>query len=346
VPNPISTEQVRSIDELSGAEKTAILVMYLEESAVRNLFSRMSESEIRCIGEAISGLERIEPEVIQAVIGKFANDLGRSLYLQAQGRTYLESVFPAVLGEERAHRMLRSIEPVSRQGFKEVLGRIQPGALAARLEKEHPQTIAVACAVLGSDLTSALIPNFELDVQVDVMMRMARLSRIPLELLEDIEELLGSIDLDAGTRHTMATDGGRLVADTLNGLKSDVKDQLLGALSQRDETLASEVSRQMFTFDMMASADAKGVQNLLKEVERKDLALALKGADTVSRDAFYGNMSDRAAGYLKDDMEAMGPVRLSDVEEAQQQIIALALRLEEEGKLMFLGAGGSDEIVE
>ncbi len=340
------TLQAADISHLTGPERVAILVMYVDQETVRSLFERMSEPEIRKIGEAISGLERVEPEIIQAVIGEFADDLGRSLYLRAQGRAYLENVFPEVLGEERAHRMLRSIEPVSRQGFKEVLGRIQPGALAARLEKEHPQTVAVACAVLGSELTAAIVPNFELELQVDVVMRMARLSRIPLELLEDIEELLGSIDLDSGTRHTMKAEGGKLVADTLKGLRGETKDELLAALSQRDEELASEVSRQMFTFEMMKSADAKGVQNLLKEVERKDLAMSLKGADAAVRNVFFSNMSERAAGYLQDDMEAMGPVRLSEVEEVQQQIIALALRLEEEGKLMFLGAGGGDEIVE
>ena len=340
------TLQAADISHLTGAERVAILVMYVDQETVRSLFEHMTEPEIRQIGEAISGLERVEPEVIQAVIGQFADDLGRSLYLRAQGRTYLESVFPEVLGAERAHRMLRSIEPVSRQGFKEVLGRIQPGALAARLEKEHPQTVAVACAVLGSELTAAIVPNFELELQVEVVMRMARLSRIPLELLQDIEELLGSIDLDSGTRHTMKAEGGKLVADTLKGLQGETKDELLAALSQRDEELASEVSRQMFTFEMMKSADAKGVQNLLKEVERKDLALSLKGADASVRDVFFSNMSERAAGYLQDDMEAMGPVRLSEVEEVQQQIIALALRLEEEGKLMFLGAGGGEEIVE
>ena len=342
----VSRKRTADISHLSGPEKAAILVMYLDEATVRSLFERMSEDEIRKIGEAISRMDHVEPEVIQTIIGDFADDLGRSLYLQAQGRAYLENVFPAVLGEERAHRMLRSIEPVSRQGFKEVLGRIQPGALAARLEKEHPQTVAVACAVLGPELTAELLPCFELNLQVEVMMRIARLSRIPLELLEDIENLLGSIDLESGTQHTMKADGGKLVADTLNGLDSDVKDELLAALSQRDENLAGEVSRQMFSFDMMKDADAKGIQNMLKEVERKDLALALKGADAATREVFFGNMSERAAGYLKDDMDAMGPVRLSEVEVAQQGIIALALRLEEEGKLMFLGGGAGDAIVE
>ncbi len=340
-----TTDAGADLSHLSGAERAAILVMYLEEETVRSLFERMNEVEIRRIGHAISGLNRVEPEVIQAVISEFADDLGRSLYLRAQGRAYLENVFPQVLGEERAHRMLRSIEPVSREGFKEVLGRIQPGALAARLEKEHPQTIAVACAVLGSDIAARILPNFEMELQVEVVMRMGRLKRIPLELLEDIEELLGSIDLEAGTRHTMAADGNKLVADTLNGLTGDSKDELLGALALQDETLAGEVTRQMFAFKMMASADAKGIQNLLKEVERKDLALALKGAEGPTKDAFFGNMSERAAGYLQDDMDAMGPVRLSDVEEAQQQIIAAALRLEDEGKLMFLGGDGAGGVV-
>lgn len=330
---------------LSGAEKAAILVMYLDEKTVRALFEQMSEHQIRKIGEAISRMDRVDQGLIQAVIAEFADELGHTIYLRAQGRAYLEKVFPQVLGEERAHRMLRSIEPVSRDGFKEILGRMQPGALAARLEKEHPQTIAVACAVLGAEATSKLISSFEVDLQVEVVMRMARLERIPLELLEDIEELLGSIDLDSGNQHTMTTDGGKLVADTLNGLKGEIKEDLLHALSDRDALLAGEVSRQMFSFDMMGDVDAKGIQNLLKEVERKDLALSLKGADERIRAVFYGNMSDRAAGYLRDDMEAMGPVRLSDVEAAQEGIISIALRLEEEGKLMFIGGAGGEAIV-
>jgi len=340
-----TTDVGADISHLSGPERAAILVMYLEEDTVRSLFERMNEAEIRSIGHAISGLSRVEPDVIQAVISEFADDLGRSLYLRAQGRAYLESVFPQVLGEERAHRMLRSIEPVSREGFKEVLGRIQPGALAARLEKEHPQTIAVACAVLGADIAARILPNFDMELQVAVVMRMGRLKRIPLELLEDIEELLGSIDLDAGTRHTMAADGNKLVADTLNGLVGENKDELLGALAMQDESLAGEVTRHMFAFKMMATADPKGIQSLLKEVERKDLALALKGAEGPTKDAFFSNMSERAAGYLQDDMDAMGPVRLSDVEEAQQLIIACALRLEDEGKLMFLGGEGGAGVV-
>jgi flagellar motor switch protein FliG len=332
---------IRRVDtsHLTGAQKAAILIMYLDENVVRDLFGRMSEDEIRRVGEAISRLDHVEPDLVQTIIAEFAGDLGASLYLQAQGDRYLRSVFPAVLGQERAHRLLRSIEPVSRQGFQQRFSRVQPGALAARLSNEHPQTIAVACSVLGPDLCAAVLPSFELDLQVDVVMRMAKLKRFPVELLEDIESLLGDAEVEEHALHNIDTDGSRMVADTINNLAGEQRDELLAALSQKDEGIAGEVSRQMFSFDMLCNADAKGVQNLLKEVERKELALALKGADGPTREKFYSNMSERAADYLKDDMEAMGPVRLSEVESAQQQIIALSLRLEEEGKLIFLGGG-------
>ena len=329
---------------LTGPQKAAVLVMYLEEKVVREIFGKLGEDEIRAVGEAIAGMDRVDPDLIQAVIGEFAGDLSKSLYLQSQGNAYLRSVFPQVLGQDRAHRLLRSIEPVSRKGFQKRFGKMQPGALSARLKKEHPQTIAVACAVLGSETTAAVLEGFDLDLQVDVMLRLAKLRQFPLELLEDIEELLGTIEEGGFELHNVEAEGSRLVAETLNSLQGDMKDELLAALSQRDEALAGEVSKQMFSFDLMCTADAKGVQNMLKEVERKDLSLALKGADGPTREKFFSNMSERAAQYLADDMEAMGPVRLSEVEEAQQQIIALALRLEEEGKLIFLGGG--DAVVE
>lgn len=333
---------VRRVDtsHLSGPQKAAILVMYLDEALVRDIFGKLDEEEIRKVGEAISRLDHVEPDLVQSVVAEFAGDLGASLYLQSQGDRYLRSVFPAVLGEERAHRMLRSIEPVSRQGFQERFARVQPGALAARLAKEHPQTIAVACAVLGPELASSLLPSFDLEIQADVVLRMARLRRFPVELLEDISTLLGDAECDdAASLHDVQADGSQLVADTLARLMAEQRDALLAALSQKDEGLAGEVSRQMFGFDMLCRADAKGIQNMLKEVERRDLAMALKGADAATREKFFSNMSERAADYLRDDMEAMGAVRLSEVESAQQQIIAMALRLEEEGKLILLGSG-------
>jgi flagellar motor switch protein FliG len=335
-------ETFRQVDtsHLSGAEKAAILVMYLDESTVRDLFGSLHDSEIRQVGEAISGMARVQPELVQAIIAEFAADMSASLYLRSQGDAYLKAVFPAVLGEDRAHRLLRSIEPVSRVGFQRRFAQVQPGSLAARLEKEHPQTIAVACAVLGSELTARVLTFFELDLQVDVMLRLARLKRFPVELLEDIEALLGDAEKDQlAAMHNIDADGSKLVAETIGALQGEDKDELLAALSARDEDIAGEVSRQMFSFELLTTADAKGIQNLLKEVERKELALGLKGADQKTRQTFFDNMSERAAEYLKDDMEAMGPVRLSEVEGAQQQIIALALRLEEEGKLMFLGSG-------
>jgi len=329
---------------LSGPDKAAILIMYLNEEVVRDIFGRLTETEIRRVGEAISRLDHVEPELIQAIIAEFAGGLSKSLYLQSQGNNYLENVFPVVLGEERGRRMLRSIEPVSRVGFQRKFEGMQPGALAARLVKEHPQTIAVACAVLGPDITAEVLPCLDTELQVDVILRVSRLKEIPLELLQDIEDLLGRVQDRQGEVHHAETDGAQMVADTVNQLSNAVREELMAAVARKDEGVAAEISKQMFKFDMLCSADSRGIQNLLKEVERKDLAMALKAADEETSTIFFGNMSERAAGYLKDDMEAMGPVRLSEVEAAQQQIIALALRLEEEGKLIFMGSG--EEVVE
>jgi flagellar motor switch protein FliG len=338
------TAKMTETTHLSGTDKAAVLIMYLNEEVVREIFSRLSEGEIRRVGEAISRLEHVEPDLIQAIIAEFAGGLSKSLYLQSQGNTYLENVFPVVLGAEKGRRMLRSIEPVSRVGFQRKFEGMQPGALAARLVKEHPQTISVACAVLGPDITAQVLPCLPLELQVDVVLRVSRLKEVPLELLEDIEELLGRPADRHGEVHHAETDGSQMVADTVNQLSTETREALMAAVSRKDEDIAAEISKQMFSFDMLCSADSRGIQNLLKEVERKDLAMSLKAADEETSAIFFGNMSERAAGYLKDDMEAMGPVRLSEVEAAQQQIIALALRLEEEGKLIFMGSG--EEVVE
>jgi flagellar motor switch protein FliG len=324
------------ISHLTGPQRAAIFVMYLEEDVVRQLFEGLGEPEIRAIGQAISELGRVDAATVQAVIAHFAGDLSHTLYLQHQGDEYLHNVFPSVLGAERAKRMLRSIEPVTRNDFRRTFGRLEPGALAARLSKEHPQTIAVACAVLGAEMTSGVIGHFDPQLQATCIARMAKLRKIPMELLEDIEELLGRSDGAAEPVSTMDADGPKLAAEALASLRDDVKDDVLSILAEIDQELAAEISRRMFSFDLLKSADGRGIQRMLKEVERRDLALALKGASPVVSEKFFGNMSTRAAGFLRDDMEAMGPVRLSDVETAQEAIMAIALKLEESGDLMFL----------
>ena len=331
------------ISGLSGAQRAAIFVMYLEEDVVRQLFEGLAEQEIRAIGEAISELGRVDAATVQAVISHFAGDLSRTLYLQHQGDEYLHTVFPSVLGPERAKRMLRSIEPVTRNDFRKTFGRLEPGALAARLSKEHPQTIAVACAVLGPEMTAGVLGHFDPELQATCIARLAKLRKSPMTLLADIEELLGRSDGAAEPSSTMEADGAKLAADALGGLRADLKDDVLSLLSEIDEELASEITRRMFSFDLLKSADSRGVQRILKDVERRDLALALKGASPAVSEKFFTNMSKRAADFLRDDMEAMGPVRLSDVEAAQEAIMAVALKLEEEGDLMFME---SDDVVD
>lgn len=334
-PTPPPFERV-DISHLSGTQRAAIFMMYLDEPVAREIFGVLSEAEIRKVGEVIVELEHVEADVVQTVIAEFAGEIGKSLNF-AQGEAYIRSVLPNVLGEERAHRMLRSIEGVSKESFQSRFGHMHPGALAARLCKEHPQTIAVACSVLGSDVAAQVIEAFEPEIQVEVTLRLARLKQFPVELLEDIEALLG--DTVEAPMTTIDADGAQMVADLMNKLGNENREELLAALSKRDEGIAGDISKSMFSFELLNTCDDKGIQNLLKEVERKDLATALKGAEQETRDKFYENMSQRASEYLRDDMIAMGPVRKSEVDVAQQQLIALALRLEEEGKLIFMGGG-------
>jgi flagellar motor switch protein FliG len=327
---------------LTGPQKAAVLVMYLDEAAVRELFARMDDDAIRRVGAAISEIPRIDPEAIEQIVAEFASDLQRTMFLKERGSDYLKTVFPAVLGPERAERMLRSIEPVSRGGLQKALSRIQPGALAARLKKEHPQTVAVACAVIGPAAAGALLAHWDEDARVALLQRMAAIDRVPLELLADLKELIGAPE-PQGSEHTLQSDGARLVADVLASMDGKERNAALAALKARDAELAAEVQRRMYRFELLRGADDRGIQHLLKEVDRKDLALALKGADPVTRAVFFRNISERAAAYLGDDMEAMGPVRMSDVEAAQQRIVAAALKLEESGRLML--AAASDAVV-
>lgn len=345
LPAPIPAGRERPVHDevhLSPLQKAAILFMYLDEETVRTLFGELDEEEIRRVGTAIAHLPEVRPDVIQQVVIEFCQELAAEAWLPAQGRDYLVRIFPKVVGEERAREIVRGIGGLNANRFRQRLQAMAPSALAAVVRREHPQTIAVICAIVGPQAASGLLAQLDEELRTEVFFRLATLKKIPVEVLSEIEEVLDERFPDQSSPMPQL-EGTQLAADALKRMDKEAKEGILANLGQYSAELAGEITKSMFGFSALSQADDRGIQNLLKEVQRRDLTLALKAADDEIKDRFFRNMSDRAAQFLKDDLAVLGPVRLKDVEEAQQAIVAVALRLEEDGKLVFLGS--SNDVV-
>jgi len=342
LPAPRGRPAAEDLVQLSPLQKAAVLCMYLDEETVRLIFGELEEDEIRRVGAAIAHLPEIRPETIQQVVFEFCNELAAETWLPSQGRDYLMRVFPRVIGEERAQDIVRGIDGMNLNRFRQRLTSLSPQALAAIVRREHPQTIAVICALVGPQAAARILDHLDEEMRTEVFFRMASLRKIPVEVLSEIEDAL-SERFPAKASPMPQLEGTQLAADALKRMEKEAKEGILASLGQYSADLAGEITKSMFGFSALAAADDRGVQALLKEVQRKDLTLALKAAEDEVKDKFFKNMSDRAAQFLRDDLAVMGPARLKDVEESQQAIVAIALRLEEEGKLVFLGA--SDGVV-
>lgn len=336
-PAPLRERPAPEEVRLSPLQKAAVLCMYLDEATVRSIFGQLDEDEVRRLGAAIAHLPEVRPDVIQQVVIDFCQELAAETWLPHQGRDYLTRVFPRIVGEERARELISGIEGMNATRFKHRLTALPPSAVAAIVSREHPQTIAVICAIVGPQFAAGILDHLDEELRTEVFFRLATLKKIPIEVLSEIEEAL-SERFPARTAPMPQLEGTQLAADALKRMDKEAKEGILANLGQYNADLAGEITKSMFGFSALATADDRGIQNLLKEVQRRDLTLALKAADDEMKEKFFRNMSDRAAQFLRDDLAVLGPVRLKDVEEAQQAIVSVALRLEEEGKLVFLGS--------
>lgn len=329
----------------SGLEHSAILLMTIGEETAAEVFKYLSPKEVQKLGETMARLKTVPRERVEEVIGHFHKSKDESLSLVGDTDAFISQVLRRALGEDKADMLLDRILMGRDVSGIESLKWMDPGSIAELLKNEHPQIVASILVHLERDHASEVIRHFVERMRNDVMLRIATLDGIQPQALQELNESLSKV-LAGGEKLKKATLGGtKATAEILNFLGSQLESTVVEAVREHDPDLAQKILDQMFTFDNLMDLDDRAVQLLLREVQSESLIVALKGADQTLRDKILKNMSTRAAEMLREDLEAKGPVRVSEVEAEQREILKVVRRLADEGQIQLGGKGGEDEYV-
>lgn len=319
--------------ELTGVKKAAILLLTIDENISKEILKTLDEKEIELLATEISELKTIPEELVQKVHEEFRDLVNRGAKRIVDGEDLLKRLLKHSLGE-KAEIFFEKME--SKKGIPgEFIRTCDPKILAYVLKGEHPQTIALVLSTLGARKASEALLSLPEDLQGEIIVRMAKLEKVDKKILEEIESVLKEQLEKIGVVEGRQLGGTEMVANMLNQMEKAKESQLLTIVEEKDPELAEKIRQLMFTFEDLLKVDDKGIQTLLKEISSEDLAVALKGASLELKEKIFKNMSERARNMLVEDIESMGPVRISDVEKAQQKIAMLAKKLEAEGKIVL-----------
>ena len=331
---------------LRGFEKAAILVNYLGKDSLRVLFGKLEDGDVRKLLNVMQKYRVVPVHVTKKVLEEFYELVSESAdYIFSETSSSKDSIVEA-LGEDRARSILGGVNLGGNSGKSlESLELVDAKSLSTFLVNEHPQTVAVILAHLEPEKKGEVLKRLPEALQAEVVLRMANLDHVAPELIAEIDGVLKRELASMSTVEEAAIGGVQPVAEMLNVMDKNTETSIMSRLEEKDPLLAEEIRKLMFVFDDIVKIDDRGIQILLKEVPNEKLLLALKTASEEIRGKVFRNISGRAAEMLKDDLASMGPSRLSDVENAQQEIVNAARRLEGEGKIMIARGGSEDALV-
>jgi flagellar motor switch protein FliG len=324
-----------------GLESAAILLMSLGEEEAAEVFKHLAPKEVQRLGETIAKMKAVSRERVEGVIDSFEKLAASESMLVADSNEYVKSVLRKALGEDKANLLIDRILQGSDVTGIESLKWMDPQSVAELLRNEHPQIVAAILVHLEFDQAADVLKLFTERQRNEVMVRVATLDGIQPTALRDLNEVMSKV-LAGGDRTKKSSLGGvKTAAEILNMLGSAVETSVLDYVRENDNDLAQQIMDNMFTFDDVEKIDDKGIQALLKEVQSESLVIALKGSSPAMREKVFKNMSTRAAETLKEDLDTRGPVRLSEVEAEQKEMLKIVRRLVDEGQIVL--AGGGDE---
>ena len=322
-----------------GIEDAAILLMSLGEEEAAEVFKHLAPKEVQRLGETIAKLKTIPRERVDGVLDKFNALAGEQSMLVTDTDEYVKSVLRKALGEDKANLLIdRILQGADVTGI-ESLKWMDAGSVGELLRNEHPQIVAAILVHLDFDQAGSVLKTFPERQRNEVMVRIATLDGIQPSALKDLNEVMSKV-LAGGDRMKKSNLGGvKAAAEILNMLGSAVETSVLDFVREADNDLAQKIMDNMFTFDDLEKIDDKGIQSLMKEVQSESLVIALKGATPGLREKIFRNMSSRAAETLREDLESRGPVRLSEVEAEQKEMLKTMRRLIDEGQIVLAGSG-------
>jgi len=328
---------------LSGAQKAAVFLMSMGEDAAADIMRHLGPKEVQLVGQAMSTLNNINRDQVNSVMDDFITAIGQQTALGIGNTDYIRAVLVKALGDDKAGNIIDRIMMGGNSRGLEQLKWLDAKSVAEILRQEHPQIIAITLAYLDADLAAEVVTELPERIRHDIVMRIATLEGIQPAALQQLDEVMER-QFSGNQRIKSASIGGvHAAASILNLLEASTENPLMAQISDMDADLAQKIQDLMFTFNDLVEVDDKGLQALLREVDSGTLVLALKGAEPVLKDKLFANLSRRAAEMLQEDLDNRGPVRVSDVEAAQKEVLTVAKRMADDGQIV-LGGGGDDLI--
>jgi len=332
-------------DSLSGIDRAAILLICLGEEAAARIFTELSDEEVRRVTRAMASIEHIPLRTKEKVIERFRGAQANFSGIFVKGADFAKKSLSNLPTPERGQYLLDQFVSNAETKSLETIAMMQPRMVAGLLEKEHPQTIALVLATQEAGHAAEILAQLPDAMRPDIVHRIAKIDKVSPEVLSRIDDAIQrEIGLVAG-REQRQVGGIDKVVDILDGMKNNLDADILEKLEETHPELTEDIRKKMFTFEDLIALDGRSLQLILREINNESLTLALKTASDEMKDKIFANVSARAAEMIKDDLEAMGPVRLSEVELMQQTIVKAAMKLAEEGKLVLGDGGGGDELV-
>jgi flagellar motor switch protein FliG len=330
-------------ETLTGQQRAAAMMLALGQEFGRPIWEQLSDEEVKELSQAMANLGSVKAETIEGLFVEFASQVTKvgSLFGSLENT---ERLFASVLPNDRVAGIMEEIRGPAGRTMWDKLGNVHEQVLAAYLKNEYPQTVAVVLQKIKADHAAKVLTALPEEFAGEVVARMLRMEAVQKDVIEKVEDTLRT-EFMSNLARTSRRDSHEVLADIFNYLDRQSEDRFLGSLEERSRESAERIRALMFTFEDLGRLDPGAVQTLLRNVEKNRLGLALKGASEKLRDMFFTNMSERAAKILREDMEAMGPVRLRDVDEAQQQMVTAAKQLADSGEIVLMDTKGEDELV-
>ena len=331
-------------EALTGTQKSAILMMLLGEDEASEIIRNLSPKEVQHLGSAMYSVQGLDQDTVNRVLDEFLEIIKEQTSLGLGTDSYIKNVMTKALGNDKAQSVLGRITPVSSDRPIEILDWMDARAIAEMVTDEHPQIISLIISYLEASVGADVMNMLPADLQPEVIRRVATLETVQPDALRELEMVMQRKFAANTSLRASQVGGVKAAAALMNFTQQDTEQRIMKTLGKDDKDLMQAIQENMFLFENLMGSDDRSLQTLLRSVETEDIVVALKGADDELRDKLFSCMSSRAAANIMDEMEALGPVRLTEVQDAQKAIINVARRLSDEGAIVLAGRGGDDYV--
>jgi len=332
-------EADKSISDLSHVDQAAILLMSLGEADAAEVLRHMGPKEVQRIGTAMSQMKNVKQAQVSAVLSGFMNEVRTLTGLGSDSDSYIRNMLVTALGEDKASGLVDRILLGGNTSGLDTLKWMEARSVADVIRNEHPQIQAIVTSYLDPNQAAEVRGYLSKKLRSDIMMRVASLDTVQPSALQELNDILEKQFTGNASSQTKAVGGYKTAAEIMNHLEGSIEEDLMDSIKELDEDMGNQIQDLMFVFENLKDVDDQGIQKLLREVSSEVLIVALKGADGELQEKIFNNMSKRAAELLRDDLEVKGPVRLSEVETAQKEILTIARRMADAGEIVLSSSG-------